>query len=49
MAKLSKNFLSAFKQFLLSLVPSDSDSAWDDYRKARVMAAQPVPIRIHTK
>jgi hypothetical protein len=49
MAKLSKNFLSAFKQFLQSLIPTDSDSAWDDYRKARVMAAQPVPIRVHTK
>ncbi len=49
MAKLSKNFLSAFKQFLMSLIPSDSDSAWDDYRKARVLSAQPIPVRVRTK
>lgn len=48
MAKLSKNFLSAFKQFLMSLVPSESDSAWDDYRKARALAS--IPVRsMHTK
>lgn len=38
MARLSKKVLSFWKQVLMSLVPSDSDSAWDDYRRARLLS-----------
>ncbi len=40
MASLSKKVLSLWKQILISLVPSESECAWDDYRRARLLREQ---------
>lgn len=45
MAGLSKTFLSLVKQVFASLIPSESESAWDDYRSARSLATQPIRIK----
>ncbi len=42
MASVSKALLSFFKQLLASFVPPDSESAWDDYRRARSLATLPM-------
>ncbi len=41
MASLSKKVLSFWKQVLVSLVPAESECAWDDYRRARLLKEQP--------
>ena len=36
------NKLSTLFQTLISSITGDSDSAWDSYRKSKVLATQPV-------
>ncbi len=46
MARLSKKVLSFFKQVLVTFTPNESESAWDDYRRARMLAQ---PVKTWTK
>lgn len=46
MARLSKKVVSFFKTVFTSFVPNESESAWDDYRRARMLAQ---PVKTWTK
>ena len=42
MLEAARKVMSFFKMLVYGIIPTKHDNAWDTYRRARVLAAEPV-------